>query len=270
MRKPNFFPVSSQVNTNFTSKEHIELKEMITNPLFNQLTELSSDTKALYKFDGKNIAHLNVIKDCTRIAQQKLEDSMAIDKKAALSFLFGVVAQATAFLPFSWIIAPLAFMYTGYLIKERIPAYDEYTQSIDNLVRCADWALNKTDTNSEDINLDDIKEMLKLLKQVMTKEQLKGVIVDGDLENEFLATALIEEKLLTTNYTPEEFGAALEFSDVEKQKTLAYTVYGYMQGGSLAAMATKIGSYLQVMLRQAAATSYQYLSEMSATTTAGM
>lgn len=252
-----FFAIPRPVDTQLTSPEHIQLKEMITNPLFNEFTKKAPDVKAAYKFNNQNEAHWNVIKDCTRIAQQKLEDSVAIDKEAALVFAIGIAA--TSFLPFGWIISPLAFMYCGYLVKERIPTYEEYTQSLDNLVRCASWALNNDDTTQADIDNADTQAMLTLLKQVMTKKQLADIIVDN-LENKFFATALIEEKLLDTNHTTEQFKAALERSDVEKAKNLVYNVYGYKQGGSIAAMVAKVASYLQTVLRQAASACYEYIS----------
>lgn len=269
-----FFAVSRPVNTDFTSEEHNKLKKMITNPLFNELTQLSSETKVKYTFDRENISHLNVIKDCTRIAQQKLEDSVAIDKEAALAFLAGVTSMA-GFVPFSWVITPLAFIYCGYLVKERIPAYEEYTKSLEDLVRCAAWALSDVNQIQANMADKDIQNMITLLTQVMTKKQLGDIIVDSPIEDAFFVAALKKEELLSVDFvldssTKDVFDAAFKKSDTEKQKNLSYTVYGYKQGGSLAAMATKIASYLQVMLRQAAATSYQYLSEMSASTTAGM
>ncbi len=225
-----FFKVSHPVLNNFNSPAHKELKDMVTSPLFQQLPE-SVRTDIKYKFDKNNPDHQAILRDCTRIAKEKLLDCKATDKEAASALMLGIVAQATGFLPFNWIITPLAFMYSGYLIKERIPAYEEYTESLETLHRCAAWALNNSYTTADDMNNEAVQAMLNVLKEVMTKEQLKDIIVDGGLENDFLAS--IDDEL-----------------DAEKQQNFEYKIYGYKQGGSLTAIATQIGIYVHKALNE--------------------
>lgn len=246
-----FFAVSRPANTDTPSPEHLKLKAMVTDPeRFKTATEyMPVDIANTFNFDRNNSKHLDILKDCTRLAKQKLEDSMAIDKEASVFSAVGVLAMA-GFLPFSWALTPLAFMYSGYLVKERTTAYDEYTTSLDNLVACTKWALNSNRTTQDDINHVDVQSMLDLLKQVMTIEQLKGVIFDP-LETEFFAK-LLGAKDATTY-------------DNEKKETLSYAVYGYQQGGSLTALIAKATSYLQVAAREAATVAYKYLSDASFT-----
>ena len=232
-----FFAAPRVVHTDFTSDAHKTLKTTVTSPLFSQLPE-SVRLNEQYKFN-RTPAQLAVIKDCTQIAQQKLQDCKAVDKEAALALAFGVAALATGWLPFTWIIMPMAFIYSGYLIKERAPAFDEYTKSLKDLVLCAQWAINNEYTKQADMEAPEVEEMLNLLQQVMTKEQLKDLIVDGPLEDNFINT--------------------IAMSDEDKEKTLEYKVYGFEQGGSLSAIATKIGSYIHNVMSELAGKCVDYV-----------
>ncbi len=226
-----FFKVVHKVNDDFKSSDHIKLKNTVTSPLFEQFSKEVKESKD-YKFLNTNQKHLDVITDCTRIARQNLLDCKATDKEAALFLMLGIAAQATSFVPFNWILAPIAYLYAGFLIKERIPAYKAYTESRDNLVRCAAWALNNEYTTSDDMNKKPVIEMLDLLKTIMTKKQLAYIIVDGPLEKSFLQT--------------------IDITDEEKERTLEFQVYGYGQDGSLATLAISIGSYIQAVMKQIA------------------
>jgi len=193
----------------------------------------SQESKYLYTFDRTKSEDIDLIKYCTLTAQQKLLDCQAADKEAATLLAIGLITFSTGFIPFSWVIAPLALVYSGYLMKERSSAYDEYTAALEDLHRCADWALNHESTTQDDMNNDTIKSMLSLLKQVMTTEQLKAIIVDGDIENEFISS-------IKNN----------EVNDEDKKKTLTYMIYGYNQGGSLSDVALKIKDYIQYVCNQ--------------------
>lgn len=271
---------SAVVLTSDEQKELNELKEIVTKPkmldLARKLSKQNTGEDA-HKFSATKL-HLELVKNCTKIVSEKLEDVMAADKEAVAFFALGVASQYV--LPFSWIISPLAFMYSGYMIYERIPALAAYTEALETLRNCAAWALNNHDLSKEIMELPEIDRMLTLLQQVMTNKQLEKVIFNGPLEDNFFANCMISEGLMverekqallkTGPWTAQEyqdakaiFNQALSESDTNKEKTLGYQVYGYDQAGSLKALAEKILTYIKDGVTDLASQGYEMVSGAS-------
>ncbi len=236
-----FFSAKHSQDNVSLGKDDIDIKTMITSPLFKTLPE---SVRARFQFNPNSPNHTNIIKELTIAARNKLLDVKAIDKEISVAFSLGVVASLSSFIPFNWLIMPMAFIYTGYLAKERDAAYAEYTDSLAALHRCCDWAVNNVTTTQDDMNLGHVQSMLNLLSQVMTQEQLKGVI-KNELEGGFLAT--------------------INITDEVKKDTLDYKIYGYDQGGSISAILTEVGSYMKRLLTKAATDTMVYLNTPAAT-----
>ena len=236
-----FFSTKHIQNDVSLDKAGIVIKDMITNASFQTFPE---EVRNQYQYKSSSPIHTQIIKELTIAARNKLLDVKAIDKEISVAFSLGVVASLSSFIPFNWLIMPMAFIYTGYLAKERDAAYAEYTDSLAALHRCCDWAVNNDGTTQDDMNLGHVQSMLNLLSQVMTQEQLKGVI-KNELEGGFLAT--------------------INITDEVKKDTLDYKIYGYDQGGSISAILTEVGSYMKRLLTKAATDTMVYLNISAAT-----
>lgn len=237
-----------------TKEKRLKLQTRVTNP--DTLQVLLDANLPDATFSQNTQEHMALITHCTTMVKEKLEDVIAADKEAATFLILGMTA--TAFLPFGWVISPLALMYSGYMIKEREPAYADYNAALETLKNCAAWALKNDSTiNDPTINGNpEITAMLKTLQDVMTYKQLDGIIPDGEAENVFFATKLFEVGLITPENLaslkgtgkakrPEWLQTAMNTADEAKQKTLKYKMYGYQQGGSLAAITVKMLTFIR-------------------------
>ena len=236
-----FFSAKHNPNDFQLEQDDIGIMNMIASPLFKKI---SKDLPASYQYNSSSQTHTNIIKELTNAARNKLLDVKAIDKEISVAFSLGVVASLSSFIPFNWLIMPMAFIYTGYLAKERDAAYAEYTVSLAALRLCCDWAVNNESSTQGDMDLAHVKSMLNLLSQVMTKKQLGGVIRD-ELEKTFFDT--------------------INITDEVKKDTLDYKIYGYDQGGSISAILTEVGSYMKRLLTKAATDTMVYLNTPVAT-----
>ncbi|HBI22351.1 MAG TPA: hypothetical protein DDY37_07210 [Legionella sp.] len=238
-----FFAVKHSPNDVQLDEDSVTTKNMITNPSFKQFPD---EIRSRYHFDREFPNHTNIITDLTNTARKKWLDVKAIDKEITVAFSLGIVASFSSFIPFNWLIAPMALIYTGYLAKERDTAYAEYTQAMQSLHRCCDWAVNQVSTTQGDMDLDQVKSMLGLLSQVMTKAQMEGIIAD-QFENEYFNTIGFNDE-----------------SDAVKKETLDYKIYGFDQGGSISEILTKLAGSLKQMLTKAATEAMVYLNTPAA------
>lgn len=155
--------------------------------------------------------HLNIISECIAKVHEKQQLVKSIDKKAAAALTIGTAALVFSFIPFNWAVTLAGFSYGFYQLGLRDNAYKEYTQSLEDLKQCCNWALNDTniDTVRTNLNADNVKQILETLAPLMNKTELKHVLND-DIEDNLI----IETRI-----------------DFEKQNhTFEYKMYGYKQG----------------------------------------
>ena len=235
------------------------INEMVVNLIHKGQTQ-SSDIFLL----GNNM-HMAVIADCIKAAKERKEDVIATDKEATIFFTLAVGAHI--FMPFAWIISPLSFMYVGYLIHERIPAYQEHHQALRELRNCAKWVLGQDATPAK-MKDSIIQEMLTVLQDAMTLEQLDKVIINGKTENEFFLNKMIadgtvelkgttRDELYATFFdsnshtrTPE--GQEMyEKSNTQQKNSIGYRIYGLDQDGSLTQISQRILGYIKHLAGEA-------------------
>lgn len=194
----------SEKDIPLTSQQIIE-KEATSLAVFlaknNQTKEFSPD----------NQDHLKLIEKCVKTIQEKQHVVKAIDKKAAAALTIGTAALVFSFIPFNWAVTIAGFSYGFYQLGLRDNAYKEYTQALEELKQCCNWALNDTDVNvvRENLKNPTVQTILPTLARLMNKQELKNVLND-EIENNLITETKI---------------------DFDKQNhTFEYKLYGYKQG----------------------------------------
>lgn len=217
--------------------EQTQIRDMITHPHFETFKQSLQGT---YTFNAGNPQHLPIIVHLTDAAQKKLHEVKAIDKEISATFALGLLSSISSIIPFNWLLAPAAWMYTGYLAKERDTVYAEYTESLRQLHACCHWAANNGQaTTDEIIALPQVQSMLAFLSEVMTTTQMADILAD-----QHEAT----------------FFGSLRVPDAAKVETLHYKIYGYDQGGSITGILTKIAGYAKQTLTKAVTDALVYLN----------
>ncbi len=254
-----FFAAKHESKSFELDQTGLETKNMIINPSFKGFPD---PVKNLYKFNASEM-NINIIKELTFNTRNKLIDLKAIDKEISAAFTLGIIASFSSFIPFSWLLAPAALIYTGYLAKDRDAAYKEYEESLASLHRCCDWAINNgTETTQKIMEDDAVKNMLRELSLAMTIEQMKDIIADG-MEPTYFKTLASPEQNITDEDLLKE---AYKLYDQKKEQTLNYKLYGYDQGGSIAGVLMKMAVYLKQVSTQAVKDAVVYLSNATAPT----
>lgn len=163
------------------------------------------------EFASTERSHLSIITNCIAQIYEKQQLVKSIDKKAAAALTIGTAALVFSFIPFNWAVTIAGFSYGFYQLGLRDNAYKEYTQALEDLKQCCNWALNHTDATVVRDNLVNptVMNILPALAPLMSQTELKHVLHD-EIENN-----LIKETGI----------------DFEKQNhTFEYKLYGYKQG----------------------------------------
>ncbi|WP_133127967.1 hypothetical protein [Legionella nagasakiensis] len=192
-----------------------------SNALFEHAATLS-DYQGKVPFNPDDPQHTTLLTDCSRSVREKLHGLQTIDKKIVIGFSLGVLAFGLSWiLPLS-IVAAGAFAYAAYQWGRRQQAYADYTQALENLVKCCIWTLG--DVKQERvIDHPAVKEMIDTLAPVTSAQQLRDFI-DDRVEDGFVERA--EETKRNTELLDQHLN--------QEQADLYYKIYGYQQGGVLA------------------------------------
>lgn len=185
-----------------------QIKQDETTSLAVFLTKKRLQTTA---FSPSESEHIDTINKCIQTVHDKQQLVKSIDKKAAAALTIGTAALVFSFIPFNWAVTIAGFSYGFYQLGLRDNAYKEYTQALEELKQCCNWALNDTDVNvvRENLKNPTVQTILPTLARLMNKQELKNVLND-EIENNLITETKI---------------------DFDKQNhTFEYKLYGYKQG----------------------------------------
>ena len=225
---------------NVVARDYFLLKEYIVsnrsaefirkNPV---LAEEIRNSRAveLICFNPRTEEHLQLIRRNTLTVQYKLKELQAIDKQIILGLAVGFAAFTLSWLlPFST-IAMLGIAYSAYQMGLRKQAYLEYTEVLENLGLCCQWAMGEDgfvpadpDARARLIACPDIQNMMKVLYPLVSPT-IVAEFIDDDIESEFV----------TACSNLHEHGAVVDSITLDRDQTsLYYSVYGYHEGSPLA------------------------------------
>jgi len=181
------------------------------------------------KFNPDDMAHKNLVSECTQSVSDRLKALQQIDIKITIGFSLGSAALlASYFLPF-WPIAIVGFAYGAYQMGRRKQAYVEYTSALENLAKCCIWTLGEVSAeeahNKKIMNTPEITRMIDTLAPLTNTQQLRDFI-DDKVEDDYIEEANAVKKEMTL------FDKHLD----EEKVDLYFKIYGYKQGGFLAVL----------------------------------
>lgn len=187
--------------------------------------------------------HMEIVKSCTDAVNVNLSVLQNRDKQIAYGFSSAGAALAlSSLIPFGLTIAMAGVAYASYFLGGRDDPYNKFNTALEELAHCCDWALsNPTPDIFKDKNIQD---MLKTLAPLVTRKDLVA-IMGSDVEAQRVEKALIDlhkQENLDYDATKETTTSLLELPKpapykLAEKDDLAYHLYGYKQGGSLAALA---------------------------------
>lgn len=191
------------------------------NELFEHALTLS-EYQGRIKFNPEDLQHQTLLTECTRSVQEKLHSLQTIDKKIVIGFSLGILALGLSWILPVNVVAVGAFAYAAYQLGRRKQAYIEYTQALENLVKCCIWTLGQVEKDSI-TNHPAVKGMIDVLAPVTSAQQLRDFI-DDRVEDGFVEQA--EETKKQTELLDQHLN--------QEQADLYYKIYGYQQGSILA------------------------------------
>jgi len=178
-------------------------------------------------FNLMNTDHTDLLRVCTDLQAEKLKQLKAIDLQLAIGFSIGIAAFVLSFIFPVALFTIAGFAYGSYQLALRQHMFNEYSQSLDNLMNCVKWSTGVVSNRDAQPILASkiILNMLAGLIPITTEQQLYDVM-DDKIEKQALASAIQKAH---------EDGDAT-FADIkldEHQKKLYYTVYGFEQGNAV-------------------------------------
>lgn len=171
-------------------------------------------------FNIEDAGHSTLINDCAREVQNKLQALQSVDKKIIVGLALGFSSFVlSAVLPINFLVVT-GFSYAAYQYGCRQSIYQEYKQSLDNLVNCCIWSLGRVE-NQAVFDLPAIEEMIRILAPLTSEHQLRDYI-DDQIDDRFVQDA---EAVRGREVA---FDARLN----QEQVGLYYGIYGYQQGSA--------------------------------------
>ena len=165
------------------------------------------------------VRHHNIVKEHTKLYQEKSTELGNLDKKIMAAVLLALVAMHTPFIPFIGVIAIAGWMAALYLMSQRAYLYIEYHDALLLLVATCSWCLGADDEQSTTIELqsDFSQEPSSSQQQVL----LANTAIQAMMDQLYLVLSKqqISHLLSRTNWA--QYRMTIESHDNRSQRRLS-------------------------------------------------